>query len=187
MAKKKDRTKSLSIGKFSISTSKNKDTDSGKKSKFLTVKVGDKTLYSRYKAKEKDEFKSIPTPLKEENYRSGRKQILDTTTNRRKFKVSTLDVGVKGDRGSISMSRTKTKYGRINQDVPGFKTKSRSISTNDRSGKGPTYNSDKTKGTTDYTTFGENRYNRKGKQVEKKHSVITKGKSKLKGKFFKSK
>jgi len=191
MAKQKDRTKGLSIGKLSVSTSKSKDMDNGKKSKSLTVKVGDKILYSRNKTKKRDEFNSIPTPMKEENYLnrrgSDRKQIFGTTTNREKSKSSTLNVGIKGDRGSVSIERAKNKYGRINQDVPAFKDKGRVISTKDTSGKGPSYGSYKRKGTNDYVTFGENRYNRRGKQIEKKYSTFTQGKNKVKGTSLKSK
>jgi hypothetical protein len=190
MAKQKDRTKGLSIGKLSISTSKSKDMENGKKSKSLTVKVGDKTLYSRNKTKQRDKFNSIPTSMKEENYQRygiGKGAEVNTFTNRKKSKSSTLNVGLKGDMGSVSIARVKNKYGRINQDVPGFKDKGRSISTNDNSGKGPSYDSFKRKGTLNYVTIGEDLYNRKGKRVQKKQSLYIKGKSKEKGTSKKSK
>lgn len=202
MAKKKDRTKSLSIGKFSISTSKNKDMDSGKKSKFLTVKVGDKTLYSRNKTKQKStsdtKIGDIVTPIKEVNYPvklKYRPNTADLTkkieyptySKRKKTKESTLNIGLKGDRGNISIGRKKEKYSNIDGLNSGYKEKARSISATNNEGNGASYPTLKKKGVVGITSYNPQVIKNRSGREERKIKTFVTGMRKQKGTSKKSK
>lgn len=133
MAKKKERTKGLTIGKFSISTTKSKR--DGSKSKSLSIKVGDKELYSRSKSKGRNYYKAPVEGVNVSNVspgeyvpRSGKKRIStwsytsDTNnminnreesipyeSKRLKSKASTAKIG------SMTLTRGKDKYGKVKQ------------------------------------------------------------------------
>jgi hypothetical protein len=137
MAKNKDREKSLKIGKFSISTKKSKN-EYGKDKK-LSIKVGDKEVYSRDKSKYKTEKtapfkaknvnsissdydvkfskrKSMPSRMIADNLGLENETDLNLTSKRGKIKSSKLDLK------KVSLERNKEKTGRLKQDYSVDKT-----------------------------------------------------------------
>lgn len=136
MAKNKERTKGLTIGKFSISTTKSKK--DGSKSKSLSIKVGDKEVYSRDKFKGRNYYKAPvegvnvsnvspdkyaphsgkkgPLSIKQSytphtySMKNKREESIPYESKRLKSKTSTAKIG------SMTLTRSKDKYGKVKQD-----------------------------------------------------------------------
>lgn len=141
MAKNKERTKGLTIGKFSISTTKSKK--DGSKSKSLSIKVGDKEVYSRGKSKGRNYYKAPVEGVNVSNVSpdeyvppSGKKRIStggplsfkqsyspDTykMKNKREESIPYESKRLKSKTstakiGSMTLTRAKDKYGKVKQD-----------------------------------------------------------------------